>query len=144
MRNRKPLTEEHSDTGEDISMSSWVHGDPATPVFKAYTGERVVFRLMMPADKPRNVGFCIHGHEWKELDERSCTHRRAVQGAVSIGNTFDIELENGASRPGDYLYRSGSLRWDVESGMWGIFRVMKQSFSCKCRKMICKFLPKVR
>lgn len=100
MRNRKPLTEEHSDTGEDISMSSWVHGDPATPVFKAYTGERVVFRLMMPADKPRNVGFCIHGHEWKELDERSCTHRRAVQGAVSIGNTFDIELENGASRPG--------------------------------------------
>ncbi len=125
-------------------FSSKVHGDPATPVFKAYTGERVVFRLMMPADKPRNVGFCIHGHVWKEMDERSCTQRRAVQGAVSIGNTFDIELENGASRPGDYLYRSGSLRWDVESGMWGIFRVMKQSFSCKCRKMICKFLPKVR
>lgn len=125
-------------------FSSRVHGDPATPIFKAYSGERVIFRVMMPADKPRNVGFCIHGHEWKEVDERSCMDRISVQGAINIGNTFDIELENGASRPGDYLYRSGSLKWDVESGMWGIFRVMKQNFSCKCKKMICKFLPKVR
>lgn len=125
-------------------FSSRVHGDPATPLFKAYSEERVIFRVMMPADKPRNVGFCIHGHEWKEVDERACIDRVAVQGAISIGNTFDMELENGASSPGDYLYRSGSLKWDVESGMWGIFRVLKQSFSCKCKKIICKFLPKVR
>lgn len=43
-------------------FSSKTHGDPATPVFMAYTGERVIFRTLMPADKPRNVGFCIHGH----------------------------------------------------------------------------------
>ena len=125
-------------------FSSRVHGEPATPVFKAYEGERVVFRVMMPADKPRNVGFCIHGHTWKDVDERACVHRRTLQGAISIGNTFDIELENGAASSGDYLYRSGSLKWDVESGMWGIFRVMKRSFSCKCKSMIYKFLPKVR
>lgn len=47
-------------------FSSKVHGDPATSVFKAYSGERVVFRTMMPADKPRNVGFAIHGHVWRE------------------------------------------------------------------------------
>ena len=29
-------------------FSSRVHGDPATPIFKAYTGERVIFRAMMP------------------------------------------------------------------------------------------------
>lgn len=46
-------------------FSSRVHGDPATPVFKAYTKERVVFRTMMPADKPRNTGFLIHGNQWK-------------------------------------------------------------------------------
>ncbi len=125
-------------------FSSRVHGDPATPLFRAYPEERVIFRVMMPADKPRNVVFCIHGHEWKEVDERGCIDRIAVQGAISIGNAFDMELENGASQPGDYLYRSGSLKWDVESGMWGIFRVMKRNFSCKCKKMICKFLPKVR
>lgn len=132
------------DTRISKIFSSRIHGDPATPVFKAYEGERVVFRLMMPADKPRNVGFCIHGHTWKEIDERSCVQRRALQGAVSIGNTFDIELENGASAPGDYLYRSGSLKWDVESGMWGIFRVMKRGISCKCKSVIRKFLPKIR
>lgn len=27
--------------------------------------------------------------------------------------------------PGDYLYRSGLIRWDIESGMWGIFRINK-------------------
>ena len=47
-------------------FSSKIHGDPATPIFKAYTGERVIFRTMMPADKPRNVSFCLHGHEWKQ------------------------------------------------------------------------------
>ena len=40
-----------------------------------------------------------------------------------------MELENGAAAPGDYLYRSGSLRWDVESGLWGILRIMKRAIS---------------
>ena len=40
-----------------------------------------------------------------------------MQGGVRVGGVYNIELENGASEyPGDYLYRSGSLRWDVESG----------------------------
>ena len=62
---------------------SRTHGDPATPVFKAYAGERIVFRTMMPADKPRNVGFCIHGHEWKDKpeDSRSRVIICTVQGA---------------------------------------------------------------
>jgi hypothetical protein len=59
--------------------------------------------------------------------------------AISIGNVYNMELENGASGPGDFLYRSGSLKWDVESGMWGIFRVKKSSILCKCKSMICKF-----
>ena len=47
-------------------FSSKVHGDPATPVYKAYSGDRVIFRTMMPADKPRNVSLTIHGHLWRE------------------------------------------------------------------------------
>ena len=61
--------------------------------------------------------------------------RISVQGAVSVGGVYNIELENGASAyPGDYLYRSGLLKWDVESGMWGIFRVMKKGihYCCEC------------
>ena len=118
-------------------FSSRIHGDPATPVFKAYAGEKVIFRTMMPADKPRNVGFCIHGHEWKRQPDNPSSKEIPFQGAVSIGNTFNMELKDGASCPGDYLYRSGSYKWDIESGMWGIFRIMKQGVRCKCRN-VCR------
>ena len=40
------------------------HGDPATPLLKSYCGERIVIRLIMPADKPRNTSFTIHGYHW--------------------------------------------------------------------------------
>ncbi|MDD3416025.1 MAG: multicopper oxidase domain-containing protein [Lachnospiraceae bacterium] len=123
-------------------FSSKRHGDPATPLFNAYPGERVVFRTMMPADKPRNVGFCIHGHEWKEQPKNSYSRVIPLQGAISIGNTYRMELKDGASCPGDYLYRSGSLKWDVESGMWGILRVLKRGIACKCRAFCRKALQK--
>lgn len=76
---------------------------------------------MMLADKPRNTGFAIHGSDWKELERKEDSPRIPLQGAVSIGNTFNMELKDAACCPGDYLYRSGSLKWDVESGMWGDF-----------------------
>lgn len=121
-------------------FSSRVHGDPATPVFTAYTGERVIFRTMMPADKPRNVGFVIHGNAWKEQPKDPYSRIVPMQGAISIGNTFEMELKDGACCPGDYLYRSGSLKWDIESGMWGIFRVMKQGIGCKCKNVCRKIM----
>lgn len=112
-------------------FDSKVHGDPATPLFQAYTGERVMIRLLMPADKPRNISFVLHGHRWKAQPEDPFTRTISVQGAVSVGNVFNIEPEP-PSCPGDYLYRSGSLRWDVESGMWGIFRVMDRNIRYHC------------
>ncbi len=107
-------------------FSSKFHGDPATPIFKTYTGERVIFRVIMPGDKPRNVGFTIHGHQWKAQPDDPFSRMISNQGAISVGNVFNMELDKGASQyPGDYLYRSGSLKWDIESGMWGILRVQK-------------------
>lgn len=121
-------------------FNSKVHGDPATPVWKAYSGDRVIFRTMMPADKPRNVSFTVHGHLWREQPKDTLSREIPVQGGISVGNRFDMELKEGASCPGDYLYRSGSFRWDVESGMWGIFRVMKRSIKCKCKEVCGRFL----
>lgn len=118
-------------------FNSRVHGDPATPLFTSYTDDRVIFRTVMPADKPRNVGFTIHGRTWKQQPDDPRSRVIPLQGALSIGNTYNMELKDGASCPGDYLYRSGSLKWDVESGMWGIFRVKKRSLSCRC-KDTCK------
>lgn len=119
-------------------FSSKVHGDPATPIWKAYPGDRVIFRTMMPADKPRNTSITIHDHLWREQHQDSFSRIVPLQGGISIGNKFDIELLDGARCPGDYLYRSGSLAWDVESGMWGIFRVMRQSFGRKCKTIYKK------
>lgn len=128
-------------------FSSKIHGDPATPLFKAYEGDRVIFRTMMPADKPRNTSIAVHGHMWKEQPKDPFSRVIPLQGAVSIGNKYEMELEEGASAPGDYLYRSGSLKWDVESGMWGIFRVVKRGIGCRCKntckKVIGHFCKKV-
>lgn len=115
-------------------FSSKIHGDPATPLLKAYSGDRVIFRTLMPADKPRNTSFAVHGHMWREQPGDALSRNIPVQGAISIGNKFDMEMEDGAGCPGDYLYRSGSFKWDVESGMWGIFRVVKRSIGCRCRE----------
>lgn len=116
-------------------FSSKVHGDPATPLWKAYSGDRVIFRMMMPADKPRNVSLTIHGHLWREQPQDALSREIPLQGGISVGNRFDMELKDGAACPGDYLYRSGSFAWDVESGMWGIFRVMKHSIRCRCKEI---------
>ena len=123
-------------------FSSRVHGDPATPVWKAYSGDRVIFRTMMPADKPRNVSLTIHGHLWREQPQDALSREIPIQGGISVGNRFDMELKGGASSPGDYLYRSGSFGWDVESGMWGIFRVRKHSIRCKCKEIYGRILKK--
>ncbi|MGN0465546.1 MAG: multicopper oxidase domain-containing protein [Lachnospiraceae bacterium] len=125
-------------------FSSKVHGDPATPIWKAYPGDRIIFRTAMPADKPRNVSFAVHGHMWREQPNDSLSREIALQGGISIGNRFDMELKDGASCPGDYLYRSGSFGWDVESGMWGIFRIKKKSFGYKCKKICGKFLQGIK
>lgn len=119
-------------------FSSRVHGDPATPIWKAYPGDRVIFRTVMPGDKPRNTSIAVHDHIWREQKEDPFSRIIPIQGGISIGNKFDMELQDGAGCPGDYLYRSGSFAWDVESGMWGIFRVVKRSFGHRCREIYRK------
>lgn len=123
-----------------LVFSSKVHGDPMTPIFHVHTGQKVMFRTLMPADKPRNVSFLLHGHMWPEHPRDPFTRIIPVQGHISIGNVFDMPLIDGASLPGDYLYRSGSLRWDIESGMWGIMRVSDQPVDCQCTKNKGKFI----
>lgn len=123
-----------NDPRAHLVMSSAVHGDPSTPVFMAYTGEPVRIRLIMPADKPRNLSFVLHGHSWKRQFTDPFSDIISCQGAISVGNVFNIMIENGANHfPGDYAYRSGVFRWDVEQGMWGIFRILD--------KLHCKLMP---
>jgi manganese oxidase len=104
-------------------MSSIAHQDPATPLLEANQGDPVTVHLLMPADKPRNHSFTIHGHRWRRYPAYPAATLQAVVNAVTVGGHHPLDLEGGAGLPGDYAYRSGVLRWDLEMGMWGIFRV---------------------
>ncbi len=114
----------------DISkvFSSLVHGDPATPLFLAYAGDPVVIRFTFPADRARAHSITFHGHKWLEDDDDVNSRVTSIEGQIAVGYADDFALKYGAggylNLPGDYLYRSGLIRWDIELGVWGIMRVL--------------------
>ena len=68
--------------------------------------------------------------------ESGCIRPEPLIIRANAGECIEVRLTNfmpeRSKCPGDYLYRSGSLRWDVESGMWGIFRVLSRSIRYHC------------
>ena len=108
-------------------FSSNVFGDPATPVFEAYPGDPVTVRLVTPAERRRTHTFHLHGHFWKFEPGNLNTRINSFVGFNVMGRKADLQLIGGAGSlfnfPGDYMYRSGNIMWDIELGMWGIMRV---------------------
>ena len=116
---------------ENPDLKYWadskVFGDPATPLFEAYLGEPVSVRLLVPADRRRTNTFTLHGHYWRTNWTSDNSSYKGVRGQCVAGFTFDMDLIGGAggvlSYPGDYMYRTGNIRWNIELGIWGIMRV---------------------
>lgn len=106
------------------------HRDPATPFFLAHVGDPVVVRMVVAADKPRAHTFTIHGHTWRRDANDGNSAYVSLAGEMSVGYHKSLFLAHGAGGllgvPGDYMYRSGNLRWDVKLGMWGIIRVLEK------------------
>jgi len=112
------------------ALSSTGHGDPATPVFRALAGDRVVFRVGVPTSDHLHT-FTVSGHQYPlepgmwngttDLRSQLMTSR-----TVTAGQTLDAWLVGGAGGPqrfvGDYAYRDSRQPW-TQAGMWGIFRV---------------------
>lgn len=111
-------------------FSSTVHGDPATPIFLAYKGDPITVRLAAPADRPRARSFTLHGHNWQRDENNVNSDMVGSEGEFSVGSRNNILVNYGAGSffeiPGDYMYRSGDIRWDIELGMWGILRVLEE------------------
>ena len=72
-------------------FSSRKYGEPSTPLLKAYAKERVIIRLLMPGDKPRNIGFVLHGHNWRAKPDDPFSTVIPAQGAISVGGVYNIE-----------------------------------------------------
>lgn len=102
--------------------------DPSTPLLMAYPGDPVTLRLVFPADKPRAHSFHIHGHKFLRSPNDVNSSTISSRGEISPGTNLDFPLFYGAGgfleQPGDYMYRSGLIRWDIELGVWGIMRVL--------------------
>jgi manganese oxidase len=118
-------------------FSSVVHGDPATPLFKAYAGDKTVFRVGQPVGDARSTTFALHGHTWRRAPKDPQSLLVANQGQFNPGVSYDVVLDPavtggaGGRRAvtGDYLYRSGMLSRHLVSGQWGLFRVYGTSQS---------------
>lgn len=108
-----------------LVYSSFIHGDPATPLFKAYVGDPVAIRTESGGTSSIHV-LGLHGHRWlfQRGDPETSPLRDFVVVGQSEGYTFELAPPAGglAQAAGDYLYYDGDMDHRSE-GAWGIFRV---------------------
>jgi hypothetical protein len=113
--------------GDDaMAFSSRAHGDPRTPLLRAYAGDPVkVHVLGAPGSEQPHV-FSLGGANWK-VDPRIPGSKVTPAAAVAPWTTLDVELRHGAGGEaqavGDSWY--GDLRRPfARAGMWGLMRVL--------------------
>ena len=101
------------------SFSSYVNGDPITPILRAYEGDPIRIRLLQGAQEESH-SFNLHRQRWfrerpdldSEIDQ---------QQHISISESFTLEFNMEGEGDFDTLYHYGSLD-DIWLGNWGIFR----------------------
>ncbi|MBV9139636.1 MAG: multicopper oxidase domain-containing protein [Pseudonocardiales bacterium] len=111
-------------TGEEMHHSSWMFGDPATPVLCGYSGDPAVIRLVHGGMRDTHV-FHTHLHQWRVNpdDENS-----PIVDSVSISpqEGLTLELLGGL---GSVHQAFGDAIWHCHMyvhfhmGMWGLFRI---------------------
>ncbi len=123
MRNRMPHCLDCA--GEEVSLSSWVFGDPATPILRAYVGDPAKIRLIHGGVKETHV-FHLHNHQWRlEPDDPKSTIIDSI--SFSPQQSFTIEPLFGA---GSLNGTMGDVIWHCHlyphfgEGMWGLWRIL--------------------
>ncbi|MFP5335167.1 MAG: SdrD B-like domain-containing protein, partial [Actinomycetes bacterium] len=124
-------TQENPLDGAALSdvFSSKVHGDPSTPIFRAYAGDPVRMRVLQGSDKPRQHAFQQSGHAWRAQPDDPGSTLVGTQGGISVGKTLNLHLAGAGGPgavPGDYLYGCAVAFHHRSGGLWGITRVYPQ------------------
>ncbi len=107
-------------------FSSKVHGDPETPVFRAYAGDPVRVRVLQGSDKPRQHSFQLSGHSWRSQADDPGSNRVGTTGGMSVSRTLNVHLDaagGSVGAAGDYRYNCGVSFHHQSGGLWGIQRV---------------------
>ena len=99
-------------------FSSFVYGDPDTPVLETYPGEPIRIRSLDGAHEEQHV-FNITGMSWRK--EITDPVSPLVQSqTIGISEAFNLHIDEPYTA-GDYLYYSGGID-DLWLGLWGIIR----------------------
>jgi manganese oxidase len=104
-------------------FSSGVHGDPNTPLLRAYVGDPIVFRLLHPAQNETHT-FHVSGHAFRtERYAKDSDLRNAYK--IGIAERYDLVSKAGGVQgiAGDYIYFNGRAS-HLSEGSWGIIRVL--------------------
>jgi hypothetical protein len=108
-------------------FSSAVHGDPATPVLRAYAGDPFKLRLLSSSDRGRAHTFVLSGHGWNYQPADPSSTVVSAHGLLLAGHAVSRLLVGGAGGPrrttGDFLYRDGNQSNQTNAGLWGLLRV---------------------
>jgi manganese oxidase len=105
-------------------FSSNVHGDPYTPMVRAYLGDTVVFRLLQTMANETMV-WTLSGHTF--LTERyagDANRKNSIH--VGIAERYDLVVPQAGGprlQPGDYIHFNGRSS-KFSEGSWGILRVL--------------------
>lgn len=127
-------------SGEEQHHSSWLFGEPVTPVFRAYRGDPSRIRLIHAGVKETHV-WHLHVHQWRLVPEDCAppgVHGVGPDGkplpkgsqlldAITIGPqtavTIDPLYGSGSRQhaPGDIIWHC-HLYPHFHHGMWGLWR----------------------
>lgn len=111
---------------EEQHHSSWMFGDPATPILKAYIGDPVRIRFVHAGVKETHV-FHLHLYEWHAAAGNPASPRIDAI-SVSPQTAHTIEPVWGA---GNRHQVAGDIIWHCHlyphfhEGMWGMFRTFE-------------------
>lgn len=100
------------------AFSSFVHGDPVTPIMEAYAGDPVRIRLFDGAHEEQH-SFIMNGLRWHSEPDNKLSPL-VNQQTIGISEAFNLYLDENY-KAGDYLYYFGGED-DLWLGLWGIFR----------------------
>lgn len=121
--------------GEEQHHSSWLFGDPVTPILRAYKGDPARVRLLHAGVKETHV-FHLHVHQWRAVPQDTAAPSAWRPGEPRGSQLLDsITIGPQTAMTIDPLYGSGSRQQAVgdviwhchlyphfHHGMWGLWR----------------------
>lgn len=117
-------------SGEEQHHSSWLFGDPVTPILRCYAGDPARIRLIHAAVKETHV-FHLHVHQWRATRSDTGTPGRPegsqLLDSITIGpqTAYTIDPLYGS---GSRQHAFGDVIWHCHlyphfhHGMWGLWR----------------------